>query len=138
MNREPVLVILNGLAAVLSLTLVALNALGVTHLEPGAVAATVAAVTAACNLFAAAIRAAVVPVGVHAEQVAQALATPVPGQVLAATVGTTELIGKTGAELVGKTVASGGPIPPTIHVINEGDQVTAAEVSHALRKAAGA
>ena len=79
MNKEPVLVILNGLAAVLSLTLVALNLLGVTHLEPAAIAATVAAVTAACNLFAAAIRAAVVPVGVHAEQVAEALATPPPG-----------------------------------------------------------
>lgn len=81
MNREPVLVILNGLAAVLSLTLIALNMLGVTHLDPAAITATVAAVTAACNLFAAAIRAAVVPVGVHAEQVAQALATPTPGQV---------------------------------------------------------
>ena len=76
MNREPVLVILNGLAAVLSLTLVALNVTGVLHLDAQAVAATVAAVAAACNLLAAAIRAAVVPVGVHAEQVATALATP--------------------------------------------------------------
>lgn len=76
MNNNPVLVILNGLAATVALVLVALNALGVTHLDPGATTAVVAAVAGVCNLVGLAIRAAVVPVGVHAEQVAQALATP--------------------------------------------------------------
>lgn len=76
MNSNPVLVILNGLAATVALVLVALNALGVTHLDPGATTAVVAAVAGVCNLVGLAIRAAVVPVGRNAKQVAQALATP--------------------------------------------------------------
>lgn len=80
MNREPVLVILNGLAVVVGLVLVALNTLDVTHLEPGAITAVVAAVAGACNLLGFAIRAGVTPVAVASAQIATALATPVPGQ----------------------------------------------------------
>jgi len=79
-TREPVLVILNGLAVVVGLVLVALNTLNVTHLEPGAVTAVVAAVAGSCNLLGFAIRAGVTPVAVAGAQVAQALATPTPGQ----------------------------------------------------------
>lgn len=84
MNSNPVLVILNGLAAVVAATLVATNALGVTHLEPVQGAAVVAAVTAWCNLLGFAIRATVVPVAQHEQAVAQALATPTPGQTVGA------------------------------------------------------
>lgn len=80
MSREPVLTILNGLAAVVGLVLIALNTLDVTHLEPAAVTAVVAAVAGACNLLGFAIRAGVTPVAVAGAQVAQALATPTPGQ----------------------------------------------------------
>jgi hypothetical protein len=79
MNSNPVLVILNGLAVVVAATLAATNALGVTHLDPAQGAAVVAAVTAWCNLLGFSIRAAVVPVAVHEQAVAAALATPPPG-----------------------------------------------------------
>lgn len=136
MNSNPVLVILNGLAAAVALVLVATNTTGVTHLDPGATAAVVAAVAGVCNLVGMAIRAAVVPVGVHAEQVAQALATPppgTPGPVTIAT-GTTAVP----AELVATSI--GGPPSTVSYVTPTGptfaEQVAAQE--HADRKAAGA
>ena len=80
MQKNPVLVILNGLAAALSLVLVATNVTGVTHLDTGQTAAVVAAVAAVCNLVALAVGAAVYSPATHAEDVAAALATPAPGQ----------------------------------------------------------
>lgn len=56
MDREPVLIILTGLAAVLSTMLVATNALAWTHLDGGQTASVIAAVAAFCALVAAAIR----------------------------------------------------------------------------------
>jgi len=79
-NKNPVLIILNGLAAAAGLVLVATNLLGVTHLDAPQTAAVVAALAGVCNLVALAIRAAVVPVETNAEQVAEALATPTPAQ----------------------------------------------------------
>jgi len=76
MQKNPVLVILNGLAAALSLVLVATNVTGVTHLDAAQTTAVVAAVAAVCNLVALAIRASVVSPATNAEQVAVALATP--------------------------------------------------------------
>ena len=132
MNNNPVLVILNGLATVAALVLVALNALKVTHLDPAAMAAVVAAVAGVCNLVGLAIRAAVVPVGVHAEQVAQALATPPPG-----TPGPTVF-----AEVLDSAPPGGtdraftwtGPVSPGAAMA---EAVKVAQ-SHADRKAAGA
>lgn len=94
MQKNPVLVILNGLAAALSLVLVATNVTGVTHLDTGQTTAVVAAVAAVCNLVALAIRASVVSPATNAEQVAVALATPVPSPV-----GESYRVGEKGPEL---------------------------------------
>jgi len=104
-NNNPVLVILNGLAAAVALVLVATNTTGVTHLDPGATAAVVAAVAGVCNLVGMAIRAAVVPVGVHAEQVAQALATPTRSDQVYNIVGSREMA----ASVVEEFKKLGGP-----------------------------
>lgn len=73
MDREPVAIILAGLAAVLSSLLVATNALGWTHLDAGQIAAIIAAVASFCALIAAAIRGQVYSRSTHAEDVVHAL-----------------------------------------------------------------
>lgn len=60
MKHEPVLIILNGLAAVLSLGLAAGNVVGMFDLTAGQIAAIVAFVAGVTNLVGLAIRAAVV------------------------------------------------------------------------------
>lgn len=77
MNREPVLIILNGLAGVVSLALVAAIALGLT-LTVAQAAAVVAVVAAFCNLVAAALRGSVISPATHEVAVLNALATPWP------------------------------------------------------------
>lgn len=61
MKSEPVLVLLNGVAGVVSLVLVALVALGSLSWTGGQVAAVVAAIEGGANLLAAVIRSAVSP-----------------------------------------------------------------------------
>lgn len=73
LDREPVLIILSGLAAVLSTLLVATNTLGWTHLEPGQTAAVIAAVAAFCGLVGTAIRGQVYSAETHHVDVIHAL-----------------------------------------------------------------
>lgn len=80
MNRNPVLVILNGAAATLGLILVATNVLHVTNLEPEQVAAVTAAVAGVANLVGVAIRQAVTPNGTVEQKVLEAWLVPSPVQ----------------------------------------------------------
>lgn len=75
MKYNPVLVILNGLAAVVSLGLIAAAGLGWIHLDAVVQAEVVAFVTGVANLVGLAIRSAVVPVARHDEVVAETVAT---------------------------------------------------------------
>lgn len=56
MDREPVLIILAGLAALVSAALAATNAIGWTHLSVGETSSLIAFVVMLCGLLAAAIR----------------------------------------------------------------------------------
>lgn len=78
MQTQPVLVLLEGIAGVFNLGLVAANALGAVTLDAGQVTAVVAAVQGAATLAAAVVRAAVVSPATHAEAVQAALMTPPP------------------------------------------------------------
>lgn len=79
MKREPVLVLLGGLASVVSLGLVAAKLLGWIDLTPEALAAVVAFIGGACGLAAAVLRAAVDSPATVEAKVAKALETPPPG-----------------------------------------------------------
>ena len=61
MKKEPVLILLGGLAGLINLGLIAANAVGTTHLDGTQIAAVVAFVTAACALAAAVVRSYVTP-----------------------------------------------------------------------------
>lgn len=78
LEREPVLIILGGLAAVLSTVLVATNAIGWTHLDALGLAAVIGSVGSICALVAAAIRGQVYSVATHHTDVARALLEPSP------------------------------------------------------------
>lgn len=79
MKREPVLIILAGLTAVLGAVLEATNALEVTSLTQAEVAAVLAAVGSVLSLVGAAIRGTVVSPATYEEAVAAALAVPTGG-----------------------------------------------------------
>lgn len=76
MKSEPVLALLNGIAAVVNVALVALVATGGIDWDPGQITAVVAAVQAGANLIAVVVRANVVSPATNARQVAVALAMP--------------------------------------------------------------
>lgn len=78
MDREPVAIILGGLAAVLASLLAASNTLGWTHLDAGQLAALVAAVASFCGLVAAAIRGQVYSRATHSADVVHALMKEAP------------------------------------------------------------
>ena len=61
MKKEPVLILLAGLAGLINLGLIAANAIGTTHLDGSQIAAVVAFVTSACALAASVLRAYVSP-----------------------------------------------------------------------------
>lgn len=78
MSREPVLVILNGLAAVVGLVLAALVKVDVLQLDAGQVVAITAAVAGVCNLVGLAIRSTVTSPATMARYVALTLPQPDP------------------------------------------------------------
>jgi len=78
MEHEPVLIYLGGLGGVVSLGLIATNALGWTHLDGSAVAAIVAFVAGLTGLLAAGLRGEVYSPASHDRDVNEALYLPVP------------------------------------------------------------
>lgn len=78
LNREPVLIFLNGIAAVMNLIFVALQLLGVVDFESDQIVGLVAAIQAVAALASMMIRSAVVSPATNAIEVKEALVTPAP------------------------------------------------------------
>jgi hypothetical protein len=79
LNKEPVLIFLNGIAAVANVILVALQALGVVDFEGDQITALVIAIQSVAALASLVIRSAVVSPATNAIEVKEALLTPPPG-----------------------------------------------------------
>lgn len=78
LNREPVLIFLNGIAAAANLVFVALQALGVVDFEGDQITALVAAIQGLALFASLIIRSAVVSPHTNAIEVKEALLTPPP------------------------------------------------------------